>query len=672
MDATLLTLSSSNLLNDTQTNVLASSHPGQKGIIFSETLLDYFHPHTPPEREKTLSVQSLQERAKTPCVQSLQERAKTPCAQSLQERAKTPCVQSLQEREKTPCTKSVIPVGGRLGRFLTQWEHQGAHRSILSLPRDGYKLPFRERPNLSMVPCITSGYAGSDRQSALLTSIQDLLHKGAIEVVHTQNSLGFYSRLFLVPKPGNCWRPVIDLSSVNKFLVIPKFKMETPESIRASLRKGEWVTSIALTDAYLHVPIHTHSEKYLRFHHKGITYQFVSLPFGLATAPLVFTSLVKEVKLLALQQGIRLQQYLDDWLIRAPSKEECHSRTQALLSLVKDLGFVVNLKKSELRDSQRFDFLGYHFLLDLALVRPTQDRWTKLQEMFHRLSKKSVISARTLMSTTGLLASTEKTVKLGRMHMRPFQWHLKNHWKYSMPLDTPVPWNQKMIQHGEWWLDQQNVLQGEFLHPSGHEKLIFTYVSNAGWGAHSGQDSTGGLSSHLEKHLRINLLEMKAVFLALQFFKKTKQSSPHRLRQHLSGGIHQQTGPHSISRTLWPNVENPNMVQSEQCDTQSTTHPRITQCNSGRPLQEEPDPINRMVPLSTNLQTNFQTLGESASGPIHNQPEHKTPSLRLSNSRPSGMGCGCPEHSMGKPGCVHFPSHRPAAQGCTKTPIPDL
>ena len=55
-------------------------------------------------------------------------------------------------------------------------------------------------------------------------------------------------------KTGNRWRPVIDLSSLNKFLAIPKFKMGTPESICASLRKGEWVTSIDLTDAYLHVP----------------------------------------------------------------------------------------------------------------------------------------------------------------------------------------------------------------------------------------------------------------------------------------------------------------------------------------------------------------------------------------------------------------------------------
>ena len=36
------------------------------------------------------------------------------------------------------------------------------------------------------------------------------------------------------------------------------------------------------------------------------------------------------------------------------------------------------------------------FLQDLELVKSTQDRWTKLQEIFQHLSLKSVISARTL------------------------------------------------------------------------------------------------------------------------------------------------------------------------------------------------------------------------------------------------------------------------------------
>ena len=217
------------------------------------------------------------------------------------------------------------------------------------------------------------------------------------------------------------------------------------------------------------------------------------------------------------------------------------------------------------------------------------------------------------------------------------------------------------------------MLQGEFFHPREHKKLIFTDPSNAGWGAHSGQDSTGGLWSHPEKHLHINPLEIKAVFLALQFFKKTCHNNQILIASEntsVVAYINKQWD--SIGRSLCPNVENPYMVQLEQCDTQSKTHTGITQRNSGWPLQEEPDPINRMVPFSTNLQRNFQTLGESPSGLIHNQPEHETPSLHLSNFRPSGMGCRCPKHSMGKPSCVCFSSHRPAAQGCTKTPISNL
>ena len=63
--------------------------------------------------------------------------------------------------------------------------------------------------------------------------------KRAVVPVQNKNSLGFYSCLFLVPKPENKWRPVIDLSVVNTYLYVPTFKMETAKVIRASLRTGE-------------------------------------------------------------------------------------------------------------------------------------------------------------------------------------------------------------------------------------------------------------------------------------------------------------------------------------------------------------------------------------------------------------------------------------------------
>ena len=683
------TLASNNnsLFNDTSQTPLPPKTPGLKPTITSDVLSDYPPQYVPPEGIKTLSATTLPERKRTPCFHTPPEGVRTPCIQTPQEGEKTPCSHTPQEGVKTPCVQSHIvfiqdqvqkktnlTVGSRLKTFLPAWKNLGAHRSIQNLIAEGYKLPFREHPKLSRIPCITSGFADFNKQSALSTAIQDLLLKGAINIVQKPDSLGFYSRLFLVPKPGNRWRPVIDLSCLNKFLAISKFKMETPESIRASLRKNKWVTSIDLTHTYRHIPIHPQSYKYLRFFHKGVSYQFTSLPFGLATAPLIFTSIVKEVRLLALQQGIHIHQYLDDWLIRAPSKEECHQQTQKLLTLIQELGFLVSHKKSELVPSQRFDFLGYHFLLDLGLVKPTQDRWTKLQDMFRRLLSKSVISARTLMSTIGLLASTEKTVKLGRMHMRPFQWHLKTHWKYPMPLDTPIPWNQKMIRHGEWWLDPTNMLQGEFLHPRITRKtdLYRRLKRRLGRTLRSRVNPRGLVSCRKTPTYQPVRNEGSFPGSTVLQTHLQEQSRPHCLRQHLRGVVHKQTGRYKIRRTLRSYEENPDMVQPQQCHTQSKTCTWVPQCDSGWPLKEESDPKHRMVPVSTSFQTNFQDMGESPSGPFCNQTEHKTPLICLSDPGSSSLGCRRPEHSMGEPGCLRLSPNCPTAQGCTKTPVTNV
>ena len=131
------------------------------------------------------------------------------------------------------------------------------------------------------------------------------------------------NRLFLVPKPNNKWRPILDLCQLNWYLATSSFKMETPETIRLSLQKGEWVTSLDFSDAYFHIPIGQRLRKFLRFYLNSQAYQFKALPFGLSTTPLEFTKVAKEVKLMAQARGIRIHQYLDDWLLRAPCPETC-------------------------------------------------------------------------------------------------------------------------------------------------------------------------------------------------------------------------------------------------------------------------------------------------------------------------------------------------------------
>ena len=125
------------------------------------------------------------------------------------------------------------------------------------------------------------------------------------------------------------------------------------------------------------LPSHPHPPKLKevpKVCHKSRVFQFTSLPLGLATAPQVFTMIVKEVKLMALTRGIRLHQYLDDWLIRAQSQEEAKVNTQTVVDVTQSLGWIINQEKAELKPTQVFSFVGYEYHLDLALVKPTQER----------------------------------------------------------------------------------------------------------------------------------------------------------------------------------------------------------------------------------------------------------------------------------------------------------
>ena len=219
-----------------------------------------------------------------------------------------------------------------------------------------------------------------------LEALYQLVKKNAVAPAENQNSLGFYNRLFLVPKPNNRWRPILDLITLNTFLNTESFKMETPETIRTSLQTGESVTSIDFKEAYFCIPIHSQSRKYMRFHIQGRSYHFKALPFGLSTAPMEFSVVAKEVKLMALQRGIRIHQYLDDWLVRATSYQTCLQHTQTLVALCRELGWLVNKEKSELDPKQVFNFVGYQ--LSAASSASASDSSSVTSDQFSALSDK--------------------------------------------------------------------------------------------------------------------------------------------------------------------------------------------------------------------------------------------------------------------------------------------
>ncbi|KAL0149156.1 hypothetical protein M9458_055588, partial [Cirrhinus mrigala] len=198
---------------------------------------------------------------------------------------------------------------------------------------------------------------GPEQALVMEQEVETLLRKEAIEVVppHVRES-GFYSRYFIVPKKDGGLRPIIDLRRLNRSVMKLKFKMLTVKQVVSQIRSEDWFVTIDLKDAYFHVFILPQHRKFLRFAFRGEAYQYRVLPFGLALSPR--TKCVDAALVPLRLQGIRILNYIDDWLILAESESLAARHRDVVLAHMKTLGLRLNAKKSVLSPLQRTTYLG--------------------------------------------------------------------------------------------------------------------------------------------------------------------------------------------------------------------------------------------------------------------------------------------------------------------------
>ena len=102
--------------------------------------------------------------------------------------------------------------------FVFTWSLLGANPRVVSILKDAYIPLFKVRPQLVRDPLIISGYANPLRNLYLKEALHALIDKNAVERVRVRTSVTFFNRLFIVPKPNQKWRPILDLSALNQFL----------------------------------------------------------------------------------------------------------------------------------------------------------------------------------------------------------------------------------------------------------------------------------------------------------------------------------------------------------------------------------------------------------------------------------------------------------------------
>ncbi len=185
-----------------------------------------------------------------------------------------------------------------------------------------------------------------------------LLAKDAIEPVPpAEMRQGFYSPYFIVPKKGGGLRPILDLRVLNRALHKLPFKMLTHRRMIKCIQPQDWFAAIDLKDAYFHVSILPRHRPFLRFAFEGRAWQYRVLPFGLSLSPRVFTKVVEGALTPLWEVGVRILNYLDDWLILAQSREQLGDHRDLVLRHLSQLGLRVNWEKSKLSPVQRISFL---------------------------------------------------------------------------------------------------------------------------------------------------------------------------------------------------------------------------------------------------------------------------------------------------------------------------
>ena len=537
----------------------------------------------------------------------------------------------------------------------------GAGPKIVQILREGYTLPFRTRPTLTRSPTVVSRYVNPHRNSYLLEALHQLIDKNAVELVHNQTSLGFFNRLFLVPKPNNKWRPILDLSNLNFFLKVEKFKMETPETIRTSLQQGEWVTSVDFKDTYFHIPIQEQSRKYLRFHVQGRTYQFKALPFGLSTAPMEFTVLAKEVKLMAIHRGIRIHQYLDDWLVRARSQHIClptHPNPGQNVPgprLAGEFGEIRTGTQTGIR------------LCRLPQVRPGQTDSGPVAKPSGQDTSTFITTGLSGPAVYVLDRSSNSHRKAGSPRPTTHETHTVASQKQlegtrisreGYPsTKVPAP-SLTMVARGRQCASRPTITPCKTCSANFYRRMK-RRVGRSLKRVHCKRVLVGA-----GKQAAHNLSGTKSSVSSLKRVPKSlcRQNSSSSNRQYYSGSLHKQERRNEVGPTMCPTVENLDLVFPATSDSKSSTHPRPFKCDSRQAIQAGSDHPNRVVPPSGSFSTNMQPMAPASNRSICHKVQPQVTSVCLSSTGLPGCSSGCTYSAMGGSGCIRLPTDRHIGQ----------
>ena len=286
----------------------------------------------------------------------------------------------------------------------------------------------------------------------------------------------------VIPKgtPGK-WRLIVDLSapegsSVNdgvdtKLCSLQYVKVEDAAQEVAIQGFNAWMAKVDIQQAYRNVPIHPQDRWLLGMLWEGRIFIDTIMPFGLRSAPKIFTALADAVEWVLQQRGVRFViHYLDDFfLVGGTEYAACALQLKIILDTFQELGLPIALNKLE-GPSTRLTFLGFELDSRAMVVRLPQSKIQELQSEIMVWKRKDSCLKKEMDSLVGKLSHAAKVVRPGKTFLRNLYQKLAeteqpyHHIRFNIPVKSDLMWWAMFIQswNGVSMLREYSSQQSDF------------------------------------------------------------------------------------------------------------------------------------------------------------------------------------------------------------------
>ncbi len=295
----------------------------------------------------------------------------------------------------------------------------------------GFRVGFDRRHTLQCRPC---NHPSTDQcPPAVSSRITSDLQQGYLvgPVPEDLLPLVHVSPIGLVPKPhSDKFRMIVDLSTphggsvndgiLNDLCSLQYASVDQAVSIILQLGPGTQLAKLDLRDAYRMIPVHPHDHPLLGICWEGSTYVDRSLPFGLRSAPKIFTAVADMLAWALHLNGVRyVLHYLDDFLLLgSPGSPKAEQALTLTIRTFAALGVPVAEHKTEGPPTD-LSFLGILIDTDKFQLRLPAVKLTRLRHLLSSWRSRKSCTRNELESFVGHLSHAAIVIRQGRISLRP-------------------------------------------------------------------------------------------------------------------------------------------------------------------------------------------------------------------------------------------------------------